>query len=75
MDVDVCRFSVVLEQADDCCEIKLFYTPGTIAPGICLEVIAELLGVEEGTVTANIVITHKAHTIHVPIAAEVAGFF
>lgn len=46
-----------------------------IAPGICLEVIAELLAVEEGTVMANIVISHKAHTIHVPIAAEVAGFF
>lgn len=30
MDVDVCRFSVVLEQADNCCDIQLFYTPGTV---------------------------------------------
>lgn len=42
-----------------------------IAPGICLEVIAELLAVEPGSVLATVVITHKAHTIHVPITAEV----
>ncbi|CBZ51087.1 conserved hypothetical protein [Neospora caninum Liverpool] len=72
LDSDVCRFSVVLEHTgpDDGYDIQLFYTAGRIAPGLCLEILAELVAHRPGPVSAVILVTHKAHLIRIPVTAE-----
>nr|CEL75925.1 TPA: hypothetical protein BN1205_083120 [Toxoplasma gondii VEG] len=72
IDSDVCRFSVALEHTgpEEAFEIQLFYTAGRVAPGLCLEIIADLVASSPGPISAAIIVTHKAHLIRVPITAQ-----
>ncbi|KYK69506.1 hypothetical protein TGPRC2_289260B, partial [Toxoplasma gondii TgCatPRC2] len=41
-----------------------------VAPGLCLEIIADLVASSPGPISAAIIVTHKAHLIRVPITAQ-----
>ncbi|PFH32124.1 hypothetical protein BESB_020650 [Besnoitia besnoiti] len=72
LDSDVCRFSVFLERdADDSgYEIRLLYTAGPVAPGLSLEIIAELVAFRPASISAAILVTHKAHILRIPVVAQ-----